>query len=104
MRMASLILLLLIPGQVVPGFAQESSPTPQQLIELARKASDLTEIGSYRLQANVVLFFLGPKTSKEVKGQITVFRDKDRYRSELQMGDFHESRLIKDNTLYIGRS
>jgi TonB family protein len=104
MRIAAFILLLLIHGQLVSGFAQESSVAPQQLIELSRKASDLTEIGPYRLQANVALFFLGPKTSKEVKGQITVFRDKDRYRSELQMGDSHESRWIKANMLYIARS
>src|SRR5262249_9909853 len=66
-----------------------------------RKASDLTEIGPHQLKANVIF---APGTSRAVKGQITIFRDKDRYRSELQIQNFHESRWITDNTLYIGRS
>jgi hypothetical protein len=83
-------------------FCEEPRRTPQQLVELSRKATDLSEIGPYRLQAKIVL--TPPDVAKEKSGQITVLRDKDRYRSELQIGGFRETRWIKDNMLYVDRS
>jgi hypothetical protein len=79
----------------------ESPQTPQQLVELSRKASDLSAVGSYQLQATVVL---NPGTSKEVSGPITLFRDKGLYHSDLKLIGYRETRWIKEQTLYIART
>lgn len=93
-----LLFLLLCLGTP---FCQEPPRTPQQLVELSRKATDFNEIGRYRLQAKIVLT---PADLKEMSGQIIVLRDGDRYRSELQIGSFRETRWIKDNMLYVDRT
>ena len=81
--------------------AAESPQTPQQLVELSRKASDLSAIGPYQLNATVVL---NPGTSKEVPGQINLLRDKELYQSDLKLAGYRETRWIKDQTLYIART
>jgi hypothetical protein len=50
-------------------FSAESLQTPQQLVELSRKASDLSAVGPYQLDATVVL---NPGTSKEVSTSVLV--------------------------------
>jgi hypothetical protein len=82
-------------------FAAESPRTPQQLVELSRKASDLSEVGPYQVQATVVL---NPGTSREISGEITIRRDKGLYHSDLRLAGYRETRWIKENTLYVART
>jgi hypothetical protein len=95
------LLMLFLPWLMVCAHAQEPPRTPQQLVELSRRASDLSEIGPYRLEADIV-FKLG--TPKEVIGHITILRDKGHYRSEVQLSDYRETRWINDNVLTISRT
>lgn len=98
-KKAVLVLLPLCLGFLA--LAAESAQTPQQLVELSRKASDLSAVGSYQLNAMVVL---NPGTSKEVSGQITILRDKGLYHSDLKLSGYRETRWIKEQTLYIVRT
>jgi hypothetical protein len=78
-----------------------SAQTPAQLVELSRRASDLSAVGSYQLQGTVVL---NPGSSKAVSGPITIRRDKERYYSDLQLLGYRETRWIKEQLLYITRT
>ena len=78
-----------------------SAQTPAQLVELSRRASDLSAVGSYQLQGTVVL---NPGSPKPVSGPITIHRDKERYYSDLQLPGYRETRWIKDQLLYIART
>jgi TonB-like protein len=94
--------LLLLPAcLVVSALAAGPPHTPQQMLDLSRTASDLSEAGPYQLQATVVL---NPGTSKEIAGQISILRDKGLYRSEIKLRDYREVRRIKNNMLYIART
>jgi hypothetical protein len=101
MRNKSQLLLAFAIVFVSSSRGKGPSQTPQQLIESSRKASDFSQIGPYQLHATAVL---NPGGSKEVKGQITVLRDGDLYRSELQLAQYREVRWVNGNKLYIGRS
>ena len=79
----------------------QSQQTPQELLELSWKASDLSVLGPYQLNATVVL---NPGTSREVSGQVTLLRDKGLYRSDLRLAGYRETRWIKNQTLYIART
>ncbi|HEX7284814.1 MAG TPA: energy transducer TonB [Candidatus Angelobacter sp.] len=80
---------------------QEPPKSPQQLIELSRQATDLVPLGPYQLRATVVL---NPRTAKELKGQITVLRKGELYKSELQLAQYREARWVSGNKLYVARS
>jgi len=95
-----LLLVLVLPcvGVLEP---VASAQTPAQLVELSRRASDLSAVGSYQLQGTVVL---NPGSPKPVSGPITIHRDKERYYSDLQLPGYRETRWIKDQLLYIART
>ena len=95
-------LLVLLPLYLAfLALSADSPQTPQQLVELSRKASDLSAVGPYQLNATVVL---NPGTSKEVSGPITILRDKGLYHSDLKLTGYRETRWIKEQTLYIART
>jgi hypothetical protein len=73
---------------------------PRALLRSAHEVSGLVDAMPYQFQGTVV-FNPGPG---EVKGQITIYRDKERSRLDLQMGSYRESRLVLGNKLYIVRS
>jgi Gram-negative bacterial TonB protein C-terminal len=79
---------------------QAQDADARTLMRSAHDVSGLVEAMPYQFQGNVV-FNPGPG---EVKGQITIYRDKDRSRVELQMGSYRESRVVLGNKLYIVRS
>jgi len=95
--------LLLVLALPYVGLLSSVAPaqTPAQLVELSRTASDLSAVGSYQLQATVVL---NPGSSKAVSGPITIHRDKERYYSDLQLPGYRETRWIKEQLLYIART
>lgn len=80
-------------------FAADHASQPAELIEASHKAVDLSELGPYQLRATVKW-----KLGKEVTGQVTVFRDKERYRYRLTLADYQEDRWIINNKLYVSRN
>jgi hypothetical protein len=96
-----LLASLLLPCVGFLVLAAELPAAPEQLVALSRKAVDLSAVGSYRLNATVVL---NPGTSKEVSGPITLLRDKGLYHSDLNLTGYRETRWIKEQTLFISRS
>jgi TonB family protein len=80
------------------GAAQEI-PTPQQLIDAAHKVSDLSQLGPYILNANVVV---NPGDKKhESAGLLAIAHDHGRTRVELAFGGVHETRIFLDNKEYV---
>lgn len=81
--------------------ADDARPEAKQLLVSAHEASDLSAILPYELQGTVVI---NPGTSNEKKGSITIYRDHERWRSELRVEDYQEVKLVRGNKLYIYRS
>jgi hypothetical protein len=92
--------VLLLPCLWGVAFALQPTQTPQQLVENSRKASDLSQVTPYQLNATVVL----STGTRHVAGTITILRDKGLYHLDLQLNGYREMRWIKDNTLYIART
>lgn len=76
----------------------EQTPTPQQLLDAAHRASDLTSLGSYVLHANVVV---NPGNRDERRGKLTISRDHDRARISLEFPGHTEERVISGDKVYI---
>lgn len=81
--------------------ADDARPEAKQLLVSAHEASDLAAILPYELHGTVVI---NPGTSNEKKGSITIYRDHERWRSELRVEDYQEVKLVRGNKLYIYRS
>jgi len=81
--------------------ADDARPEAKQLLVSAHEASDLSAILPYEFQGTVVI---NPGTSNEKKGSITIYRDHERWRSDLRVEDYEEIKLVRDNKLYIYRS
>jgi len=79
------------------GVAQ-STPSPQQLIEAAHKASDATPLIPYELNATVIV---DPGTKNEHRGHLTIYRDHDRVREDLQIADMKDSYLRIGDKSYL---
>jgi TonB family protein len=94
-------LFCIVASILVRTSAAQEPPTPQQLIDVANAASDLSQIGPYKLDADVAV---NPSSGSTATGHIVIYGDKDRWRSELQIGDYHETRLRLGDKLYILRS
>lgn len=96
-----LLLLCVVLCSASSLFSEDNAAAdPHSLLQSAHEASGLVEAMPYQFRANVV-YNPGPA---EVKGQITIYRDKDRSRLDLQMGSYREMRLVLGNKLYIVRS
>lgn len=81
--------------------ADDARAEAKQLLVSAHEATDLSAILPYELQGTVVI---NPGTANEKKGSITIYRDHDRWRSELRVEDYQEVKLVRGNKLYIYRS
>ena len=81
--------------------ADDARPEAKQLLASAHEASDLSAMLPYELHGTVVI---NPATQNEKKGYITIYRDHDRWRSELRVEDYQEVKLVRGNKLYIYRS
>jgi len=82
---------------LVSAFAQQA-PSAQELLDAAHKASDLTSLGSYVLQATVIV---NPGNSDERRGKLTISRDHDRARVSLEFPGHAEERVISGDKVYI---
>jgi TonB family protein len=73
-------------------------PTDQQLIDSAHVASGLSQLGSYVLRADVTI---SPAIKASiVSGKLTIWRDHERARIELELGPVHEIRVINGDMQY----
>jgi hypothetical protein len=81
--------------------AEDARPDAKQLLIAAHQAADLSAVLPYELQGTVVI---NPGTESQKKGTITIYRDHDRWRSELRVDDYQEIKVVRNNKLYIYRS
>lgn len=95
MRTAVLISLMFCS---LVSVSDQQRPSPQQLLDAAHKASDLTSLGSYVLHANVVV---NPGNRDERRGKLTISRDHDRAQIILKFPGHTEERVISGDKVYI---
>jgi len=77
----------------------EKAPDPQQLLDAAHKASDLSQLGSYVLTARVIV---NPSDSKkEQAGTLTISRDQELSRIELKINGKDEVQIGRNRASYI---
>jgi hypothetical protein len=91
------VLILLMCCKLV-SVSEQQRPSPQQLLDAAHKASDLTSLGPYVLHATVVV---NPGNRDERRGKLTIFRDHDRARVSLEFPGYAEERVISGDKVYI---
>lgn len=77
----------------------QDTPSAEQLVQAAHQLADLSQNGSYVLTATVVV---NPGAAgKETSGRLTIYRDHDRSRTELQILNQQELRVSTGNKTYI---
>lgn len=77
----------------------DQAPDPQQLLDAAHKASDLSQLGSYVLTARVIV---NPGDSKkEQAGTLTISRDHELSRVELKINGKNEVQIRRNHASYI---
>ena len=81
--------------------AQEIKSALPESIARANALTDLSAIGSYQLHAHIIV---DPRSAREQQGEITIYRDHNRSRLELQLGDFRQVEIISAGTRYVWRS
>jgi TonB family protein len=96
MRIAAIQFAILL-SFVTSGSAFQA-PNEQQLIDSAHAASGLSQLGSYVLRADVTI--IPASKASTVSGKLTIWRDRDRARIELELGPVHETRVINGDTQY----
>lgn len=77
----------------------EQAPSPQQLLDAAHKATDLSGLGGYILHATIVMNPGDPKLERQ--GKLTIVRDHDRARFTLESDGRTEERVILGPKQYI---
>jgi hypothetical protein len=93
-RATSTVLLLLL---AVSAFASDK-PSPQELLDAAHKASDISALAPYILTGTVVV---NPGTKQELTGSLAVYRDQDRARVDVQVSGRNETRITIGNKDYV---
>lgn len=89
-----LVILLLLS---IPSVAQD--PSAEQLIAASNSASDLTRLGSYQLRALIVV----RSGRQQATGNLTVSRDDDNMRQEMEFTDYRETDLTRGDSDYLSR-
>jgi TonB-like protein len=77
----------------------QQAPTPQQLLDLAHNAEDLSSLEPYVLTAEITLNANDKK--RQQTGHLTLIRDHDRARVELEIGDSREVRTFIGSKEYV---
>jgi TonB family protein len=93
-RLCSLVLLL--AGSMA--VAQDNAPSAQQLIDAVHRASNLSTLGPYTLTGLVVLDAGG---KRKQQGQVTIYRDGDRARTDLEINGTMDSHLTLGSSTYF---
>ena len=93
------VALLFILSNASLSASAQQAPTPPELFEAAHKVADLSRLGGYVLEATVIV---KPSSKKENKtGHLTISRDKDLTRIELEIGKTHEVRIIEGDRQFV---
>lgn len=90
------VILVALAGQ-----AADKKPDSSQLISAANKNTDFSTVPSHRLNGTVVL---SPGTQNERIGSINVYRERERYRSDIEISGQHRTWLHVGNKEYIAGS
>lgn len=96
--------VLLLAGLFETAKAQDkaaASPGLPEMIARANALTDLSAIGTYELHAQIVV---DPASEQAQRGEITIYRDHNRSRLELQLGDFRQLEIVSGGTRYVWRS
>jgi len=79
----------------------DDASAARDLLLASHETSTLAKVMPYEFRATVTI---NPGDPNQKKGQIVIYRDKDRSRSELQVEDYREVKLTLGNKLYVVRS
>jgi hypothetical protein len=79
----------------------KDASSARDLLAAAHQASGLDQSAPYEVFASVVI---NPGAPNEKKGRIMIYRDKDRFRYDLQVEEYHEMKLVLGSKLYLARS
>lgn len=80
-------------------FVAQVPSSPAEFVTSSNSASDLGKIGSYQLRAVIVV----RNGKQEATGNLTVDRDHDNMRQELEFTDYRETDLTRGDSDYISR-
>ena len=92
--------MILLPVFFCLASAQEL-PQPQQLIQAANSAANLSGLRPYKLETSLVA---NRGAADEKRGRLTIFQDKDRSRSELEFDGYREVTVTLGNRMYVARN
>ncbi|MGC2743387.1 MAG: hypothetical protein WA672_09375 [Candidatus Angelobacter sp.] len=73
-------------------------PSPQEMLDTARKTSDISALGPYVLTGTLVV---NPGTKNELTGSLAVYRDRDRARVDVHISGRSETRITIGNKDYV---
>lgn len=93
--------LLLVVGVATCPSASDVVPTPQQLMKSLNESSSLSKVLPYQLTAKLMLT---PEKDVSIPGQIAYFRDRDRERIEINVGEYRETRVRTGDKMYVAAS
>jgi len=99
-RLCTAALLFGFLAGVPSSYAEDRAPTAQQIIDAAHLKSDLAGNAPYVLTGRVVV---NPGEKNEQTGRVTIYRDRDRSRVDLQLGNYSETRISVGDRRYIPR-
>ena len=100
----SLLALLTAFSGNIQSQGKSQAASPQPLPAMLARANALTDLGTatpYELHAQIVV---EPGAKHEQQGTITMYRDHGRARTEIQLGDFHQTEVVREDTRYVSRS
>jgi len=95
--------LLLAGFSTVPKAQDKTiaNPALAEMIARSNALTDLSQAVPYELHARVTV---EPGSSNAKQGEITIYRDHNRSRTELRLGDFHQVEVVDQNNRYVSRS
>jgi len=99
-----LAIVPLLAGFFTPAKAQIKTTAGSALAEKIARSNALTDLSSivpYELHARIAV---EPGSSNAKQGEISIYRDHNRSRTELQLGDFHQVEIVMEVTRYVSRS
>ena len=99
-----LAIVPLLAGFFTAAKAQNKTTASPALVEMIARSNALTDLSSaapYELHARIAV---ESGSSNAKQGEIAIYRDHHRSRTELRLGDFHEVEIVSEGTRYVSRS
>lgn len=96
--MTSRILPAFLAALLAASALAGDKPSPQELLDAAHNASDLSAASPYILTGTLVV---NPGTKKELTGSLAVYRDRNRARVDVVIGNRSETRITIGNKDYV---